>query len=285
MAQASAASAITGAGLAVGTITTVCSNTIAAGNVTSSNPVAGTSVAPGTSVNLVVSTGPCPVTVPDVVNMAQASAESDMTGAGLAVGTIATACSDTIASGNVISSNPVAGNSVASGTPVNLVVSTGACPVNVVSIQAYDSQDNITLESFSGTTLKNCQALDNPSPADTPSGIDFPYGLFSFTIESVTPGGSTTMTITLPDGANPGTYYKYGPTPDDPSNHWYEFMYDGETGAEINGNLVTLHFVDGKRGDSDLDETNGTVIDPGGPVTNTVDYGGSRNCFIGSVIQ
>ena len=47
--------------------------------------------------------------------------------------------------------------------------------------------------------------------------------------------------------------------------HWYEFAYDGTTGAEIAGNLITLHFVDGLRGDDDLNGTNGTVVDIGAP--------------------
>ncbi len=36
--------------------------------------------------------------------------------------------------------------------------------------------------------------------------------------------------------------------------HWYKFDYDEltDTGAEINGNLITLHYVDGERGDSAL---------------------------------
>ena len=60
------------------------------------------------------------------------------------------------------------------------------------------------------------------------------------------------------------TYYKYGPTPDNPTPHWYEFTYDDETGAEINGNIITLYFVDGLRGDDDI-MPNGTIVEPGGP--------------------
>jgi len=40
-------------------------------------------------------------------------------------------------------------------------------------------------------------------------------------------------------------------------------MGDG-TGADISGNVITLHFVDGQRGDSDGEE-NGVIVDPGGP--------------------
>ncbi|MFH2066760.1 MAG: putative metal-binding motif-containing protein [Pseudomonadota bacterium] len=166
---------------------------------------------------------------------------------------------------------------------------------NVDSIQVNGGDNTIFFESASGTTLSNCQAKGNPSPGDTPLGIDFPYGLFGFTISGVTPGGSTTMTITLPAGANPTSYYKYGATPDNPSNHWYEFLHDGETGAVINGNMIVLDFVDGKRGDSDLDETNGTIVDPGGPIvidtSNTPaaspsgDDGGGGGCFIENLTQ
>jgi hypothetical protein len=162
---------------------------------------------------------------------------------------------------------------------------------NIESIQAYGSQETVNFISASETALKNCRALDNPSPEDSPAGIAFPYGLFSFTIENISPGGDTTMTIILPDEATPTSYYKYGPTPDNPLDHWYEFMDDGETGAIINGNVITLYFVDGKRGDSDLDDTNGIIVDPGGP--STIDAsntpaeasdpagGWSWGCFIG----
>lgn len=56
--QAAATTAITGAGLIVGTVTNQASSTEAAGNVISSSPVAGTQVATGSAVNLVISTGP-----------------------------------------------------------------------------------------------------------------------------------------------------------------------------------------------------------------------------------
>jgi hypothetical protein len=51
-------SAIQNAGLVLGTVTTASSNTVAAGNVISESPVAGTQVNPGLAVNLVVSSGP-----------------------------------------------------------------------------------------------------------------------------------------------------------------------------------------------------------------------------------
>ncbi len=165
------------------------------------------------------------------------------------------------------------------------------CPSNLVSLQAYGSQDVILLESPPGTMLSNCRTIADPSPSDTPSNVDFPYGLFQFTIDGVDPGKSTSLTITLPVEAHPDRYYKYGPTPDNPSNHWYEFMYNGETGAVIHGNIIVLHFVDGKRGDNGLDATDGSIADPGGPASDrsqdpsSDDGGGGSGCFIGSMTR
>ncbi|MBN2438069.1 MAG: hypothetical protein JXL20_05645 [Deltaproteobacteria bacterium] len=96
-----------------------------------------------------------------------------------------------------------------------------------------------------------------------PEGVSFPYGFFSFTLTGIPAGGTTTMTIYL-DGPPPQTYYKYGKTPDNPQDHWYEFSYDGQTGAAVVGNTFVLHLIDGKRGDHDL-EANGRIVDPGGP--------------------
>lgn len=135
---------------------------------------------------------------------------------------------------------------------------------NVTTLPTVDNTAYVTLAAPSGTTLSDCQATGNPSPADAPSQTSFPYGFFSFTITGVQPGGSTSLTLYLPADANVNTYYKYGPTPDNTDDHWYTFLYDGTTGAQINQAVITLHFVDGGRGDDDL-AANGLVVDIGGP--------------------
>ena len=56
--QAAATTAITGAGLALGAVSQASSATVPSGSVISQNPAAGTSVAAGSAVALVVSTGP-----------------------------------------------------------------------------------------------------------------------------------------------------------------------------------------------------------------------------------
>ena len=59
MTQADANAAIISADFTVGNITTDCNDTIAAGNVISSNPAAGATPGCGTAVDIVVSTGSC----------------------------------------------------------------------------------------------------------------------------------------------------------------------------------------------------------------------------------
>jgi uncharacterized repeat protein (TIGR01451 family) len=135
---------------------------------------------------------------------------------------------------------------------------------NVTSLPTATGSYYVTLASPDGTSLSNVQAGGSPSPGNSPPGVDFPYGFFEFAVNGLTPGGATTVTLYLPAGAAPNTYYKYGATPGNTAPHWYEFMYDGQTGAVIVGNVITLHFVDGLRGDDDL-TANGIIVDQGGP--------------------
>ena len=65
------------------------------------------------------------LTVPNVVGLSQASAQSAMTAAGLAVGNVTTAYSNAVPAGNVISQSPVSGTSVVIDSAVDLVISAG----------------------------------------------------------------------------------------------------------------------------------------------------------------
>jgi cyclophilin family peptidyl-prolyl cis-trans isomerase len=120
--------------------------------------------------------------------------------------------------------------------------------------------------------------LIQASQPDTLSGLNFAHGFLSFSVEDLNPGSAVKIRLFLPGNESPVKFFKYGPTPDNPEDHLYEFNYNGETGAEINGNVVTLHFIDGQRGDSDL-MANGKITDPGTPASlakNTgTDGGGS----------
>jgi beta-lactam-binding protein with PASTA domain len=131
--QADAEAAIVAIGLNVGTVTTAYSDTVPAGEAISQDPVAGTAVPSGSAVDLVVSLGPLEMLdVPDVVGISQADAEAAIAAAGLSVGTVSTAYSDTVPAGEIISQNPVAGTSVPIGSAVDLVVSLG--PLEMVDV-------------------------------------------------------------------------------------------------------------------------------------------------------
>ncbi|MBN1420938.1 MAG: hypothetical protein JXP34_19360, partial [Planctomycetes bacterium] len=85
-----------------------------------------------------------------------------------------------------------------------------------------------------------------------------------FRVIDLSPGDAIDVEVRLTGGGTLDAYWMYGPTPDDPSPHWYEFAFDGTTGAEIAGTTITLHFVDGLRGDGDI-TADGTIVDPGAP--------------------
>lgn len=130
--RSTAESTIHNAGLSVGVVTTSHHATVPVGKVISSAPVAGTQVALGSSVNLIISLGPEPpatAPVPNVVGLTQSSAESTIHNAGFSVGTVTTSYHATVPVGKVISSSPVAGTQVLLGSNVDFVVSLG--PVSV----------------------------------------------------------------------------------------------------------------------------------------------------------
>ena len=66
---------------------------------------------------LTVTVAALQVSVPDVVGLAQAAAESAIVAAQLTVGTVTTANNDTVPAGDVISQSPAAGKSVVAGMP------------------------------------------------------------------------------------------------------------------------------------------------------------------------
>ncbi|MDY6971229.1 MAG: choice-of-anchor U domain-containing protein [Thermodesulfobacteriota bacterium] len=133
---------------------------------------------------------------------------------------------------------------------------------NVASFHTADGESYVTLAAPSGNFLYNIRAME--PGASPPENIVFPYGLLGFDV-SCQSGNEVTLTLYTSSGIDTGSYYKYGPTPDNRLVHWYEFLYDGQTGAEIDGNTIMLHFVDGQRGDDDL-SINGMISDEGGPV-------------------
>lgn len=127
---------------------------------------------------------------------------------------------------------------------------------------AVDSQ-YIALVGEAGTQLQKVVS-SSTIPSGAPALATFPLGMLEFEIAGLTAGAATTVSLLLPGGSTPTAFYKYGPTADNPTDHWYDFTYDpaSQTGAVIDGNQVTLHLIDGARGDADL-AVDGRIKDPG----------------------
>ncbi len=111
-------------GLVVGTQNAESSATVPAGEVTRTEPPAGTMVAAGSSVTVFVSSGPPQVTVPDLTNDTQSAAQAALQAAGLVGSFTTTPVSDKGQNGKVQSQNPLPNSTVDKGSSVNVVIGT-----------------------------------------------------------------------------------------------------------------------------------------------------------------
>ena len=168
MPQSEAQPAIVAAFLVVGTITQDYDANIPSGNVISSEPVAGTKVSGGSAVNLLISMGPVPSIVPNVIGMTKADAEAAIVASGLTVGSVTEGYSETVAEGNIIGQNPSGGEEVPAGSTVNLVVSKGAQVPGMESVYIDNDPGVPSHERFTGymskyetTNAQYCQFLNS----------------------------------------------------------------------------------------------------------------------------
>ena len=200
--QASAEALITSAGLVVGTVYQFCSPSVPAGEVFGQLPAAGTLVAPGSTVDISVSTGPCPVTVPNVVNFAQAAAEVQITAVGLVVGNVTTQCTDTVAAGAVISQNPAGGTTVPGGTAVDLVVSTGPCNAvvpDVVGLTLEAAQAALSVYNFTVNVTEACSDSVPAGSVISQNPVGGTLVTEGATVNLVVSTGPCPVLVTVPD--------------------------------------------------------------------------------------
>ncbi len=129
-----AAEAITAANLRVDTQDEAFNDKVDEGLVIRTEPPAGTPVKRDTPVDLIVSKGPAPVPVPDVVGLQFGRAETVLTDAGLRVDKRGEEYSDAVPDGAVLSVQPAVGTVVERGSTVGVVVSKGPPPVLVPDV-------------------------------------------------------------------------------------------------------------------------------------------------------
>ena len=129
----------------------------------------------------------------------------------------------------------------------------------VASIPSLEDAQFITIDAGEHP-LAQVTLSELPDEAVAPTSMTLPYGMFSFDVLEVVPGGVAEVQLILPEGSHADAYFKQDPI----SGALSCFDYDGTTGAVIHDNVITLHLLDGGRGDAD-GVANGVIVDPGGP--------------------
>ena len=124
-------------------------DTIGKGLVITTTPKPGVVVSPHSSVTLIVSEGPAPITVPDVTNKPVDQATTILTALGLTVKTTKD-FSDKVAENSVISSTPAAGTTAHKGDTVTLVVSKGPQTFPVPDVRGMKVDDAVALLQSQG---------------------------------------------------------------------------------------------------------------------------------------
>ncbi len=118
------------AGLAVGQVVTRPDADFEVDVVIEQSPAAGVEVGAGTPINLVVSSGPEVITLPDLAGMPERDAIAQLSELGLKF-SVNEEFSEDVAFGDVIRTEPDAGFEVLSGDTILLIVSKGLEPVEV----------------------------------------------------------------------------------------------------------------------------------------------------------
>ncbi len=172
------------------------------GTVLEQDPLPGTKVKPGSTVNLVIAKPAPKVTVPNLTDMTEDAARAALEKKGLLLGQVNEEASSSVDVGHVISQNPVAGSPVDEGTPVEIWISTGPGTVllpDVTCLAFSVAKNKLDLLGFNvvfgGTAPANpiCPqpnkvAVQDPSgPSEQPEGT-------TVTLYTSEPGPSPTPT-------------------------------------------------------------------------------------------
>jgi len=131
-----------------------------------------------------------------------------------------------------------------SGTPVNSATGEG----------------EVYLDSSAGT-IEDLVAISPEDMPEVPESLNPVYGFFSFEITGISSGESVNIPLAFPENVPAGTeYWKYGPTPEDSTPHWYQVPVSDDDGDRI----IVITLTDGGIGDDDR-TANGVIVDDGGP--------------------
>ena len=121
----------------------VPSETVAAGVVIEQAPEAGKRVTDADTISFVVSTGPEPRAVLDVVGLSEDGAAYALGAAGFVIGDVIAREDPTVPPGGVIETDPAVGTIAPRDTAVDLLLSSGPAPVEVPELTNRDMDDAI----------------------------------------------------------------------------------------------------------------------------------------------
>jgi len=258
----SAVAALADLGLLVGDDQPVPDATIAAGLVAGTNPPADDEVEAGTTVRLLISTGPGMATVPPLIGETEARAQDLLREAGLTA-RVTYEVSQVVDEGNVISQDPPAGQEVEPNTVVDLVVSAGNDALIVPEVVGRLESEALTRLTEAGFTAAQVRIEHEPS-ADVLEG---------FVIEVDPPAGSSLpndgeVTLVISEGAVPTTVPNVvGDTPEDA-----RAALEDEGFVVVFGDPVALAFGD---------ENDGRVVEQDPVGGTSMEYGSTVELRVG----
>ena len=151
--QDEAQHSLTEAGLTVGAITDAYSEDVPQGQVISQSVAAGTSLAHDSAVDIVLSKGRQPLTVPTLSGLSASAAKSAIEDLGL-VAAPTDAYSDTVAEGQVISQQTREGSTLHRGDSVAYTVSKGPEKVAIPDVVGLQREEARSLLESAGFTVK-----------------------------------------------------------------------------------------------------------------------------------
>jgi serine/threonine-protein kinase len=190
---------ITAAGLELGQVTERSDPDFEIDVVIEQSPLPGVRVGSGAPVNLVISTGPETVIVPDVVEETERDATGILNDVGLRV-RVNEENSETVEAGLVIRTEPTAGEEALVGDTVLLVISDGPAPVQVPTLTGLT-------ENQARNALTNLGLVPNVSASKQPVADPAQDGVVVSQVPAAgnTVPKGTTVTITLGEYQPPPT--------------------------------------------------------------------------------
>lgn len=186
-----AKSAITAAGLTVGTVSEASSDTVESGLVISQSPSANSETESGGKVNIVLSSGPNKKKVTDVIGHESSRAQSELAGDGFKV-EVKETYSDDMRAGLVVSTSPDRGTYVQPGSTVTITVSKGREQVTIPSVSVGMTYEE-AVEALNDAGFKGTVKEATEYSASVGNGFVTRYS----PSKTVDPDGTVTIYVSL----------------------------------------------------------------------------------------